>query len=71
MIHREEVASVLAVLDVLEYEAVKLGARSRLAGMWEDWARFLKGDPVPWQHPWELPSSAIRAVVSSRAAIDG
>lgn len=70
MIHQEEVASVLAVIDVLEMEVLRLGTRtSRVADMWKDWIGILRDEPAPFQHPWEMPPMVPVAIrFSERAA---
>ncbi len=47
--------SIAAVLTFLEDQAAKLGAESKVAGVWRDWVDLLAGRPLPWQTPWDLP----------------
>jgi hypothetical protein len=50
----EDAASIKEVLTVLEDQAGLLGAESKIAGVWSDWADLLAGRPLPWQTPWDL-----------------
>ena len=38
----EDTSSIAAVLSMLENEARRLGAASRIAGVWSDWADLLR-----------------------------
>lgn len=38
----EDAASIKEVLTMLEYQAGSLGAESKIAGVWRDWADLLR-----------------------------
>jgi hypothetical protein len=57
----EDAASIGGVLTMLEDQALRLGAGSKIAGVWSDWADLLSGRDLPWQIPWNLPIEAVAA----------
>ena len=52
--HAQDMTSVGSVLQVLDSETAKLPAGSPLEEMFTDWASLLRGEPIPWQVPWDV-----------------